>query len=201
MHLTHRQIHHITPLLGINTMFHTEGSLATRQDAERVNKMRSNKRGACRPPRLGPTPCLFPGAKWGHSSGMTFSPEPSRKVQASTAYFLICTTTPPSPLPTPSSLPALFLHLLLWGLSQPTGRAPAASSPPRFPSIPPPPAPTVRASTTSRRYRTLSLSLSPRAEFLSLPALILTRDSAPLCPQDLYLPLSLDDEDSLGESM
>lgn len=39
VHLTHTQMHHIAPLLDINTMFHTEGILATWQDAERVNKM------------------------------------------------------------------------------------------------------------------------------------------------------------------
>lgn len=63
--------------------------------------------------------------------------------------------------PLSSSLIPLCLpphSLLLRWLSQPTGRAPAASCPPRFPSIPPPPPLPVQASTTSRRYPNLSSS-------------------------------------------
>lgn len=63
--------------------------------------------------------------------------------------------------PLSSSLLPLCLpphSLLLRWLSQPTGRAPAASCPPRFPSIPPPPPLPVQASTTSRRYPNLSSS-------------------------------------------
>lgn len=59
------------------------------------------------------------------------------------------------PHPSLSSSP---LSLLLCWLSQPTGQAPAASCPPRFPSIPPPPPLPVQASTTSRRYPNLSSS-------------------------------------------
>lgn len=75
--------------------------------------MRFNKCRTLRPPKLGAAAAaLFPGAKWGHSSGMTFFQSQWKSFLSNPCYLSLppsfCLTPPP---------PALPLAAALWWLS------------------------------------------------------------------------------------
>lgn len=132
-----------------------------------------------------------------------FSPEPSKEALA---HFLIHTTVYLfSSFPPPASSLHLFLSSALWRLSaNGTGSSSQLSTPISKHS----PTSTPNSPGLNNKQKVpdfspslyLPFCLQKQNSFFA-PSCDLTRDSAPLCLQDLYLPLSLDDDDSLGESM
>lgn len=137
-----------------------------------------------------------------------FSPQPSKEALA---HLLIHTTVYLfSSFPPPASSLHLFLSSALWRLSaNGTGSSSQLSTPISKHS----PTSTPNSPGLNNKQKVPDLSpplclpfcLQKQNSFFFFsffaPSCDLTRASAPLCLQDLYLPLSLDDDDSLGESM